>query len=215
MVKIAPSILSSDFGKLNEQIKQIEKGGADLVHLDVMDGIFVPNITFGAPVIKEIRKATSLPFDVHLMVDRPERFIKDFADAGADIINVHAEASVHLHRTIQSIKASGAKAGVAINPSTPLTSIEYILDDIDLVLVMTVNPGFGGQSFISGMKDKIKRLREIIDEKDLDIEIEVDGGVKLDNAREIIELGADILVAGSAIFGGGNIVENTKEFKSI
>ncbi len=215
MAKISPSILSSDFSNLDSEIKKIEKGGADLVHLDVMDGIFVPNITFGAPIIKEIRKTTSLPFDVHLMVDRPERFIEDFVKAGANIITVHEEASIHLHRTIQEIKGFGVKAGVAINPSTPLNAIEYILDDVDMILIMTVNPGFGGQAFIPSMERKIKELRKIINDRELDVEIEVDGGVKLENAKEIIDFGVDILVVGSAIFNEKGIIENTKAFKSL
>ncbi len=161
MAKIAPSLLSADFADLKSEIRKVENGGADYLHLDVMDGIYVRNITFGAPVIKKIRKITDIPFDVHLMIDRPERFIKDFVDAGADIITVHQEATVHLHRTIQEIKSYGVLAGVSLNPSTPLENIEYILDDIDLILIMTVNPGFGGQSFISQMDRKIKK-----DEKD-------------------------------------------------
>lgn len=214
MAKISPSILSSDFSNLSDQINKIEMGGADLVHIDVMDGIFVPNITFGPPVIKAIRKNTSLPFDVHLMIDSPERFIEDFVEAGADIITVHEEASIHLHRTIQKIKSLGVRAGVALNPSTPLNAIEYILEDVDMVLIMTVNPGFGGQAFIPGMEKKIKKLRKIIDDRGLDIKIQVDGGVKLDNAKEIIDYGVDILVAGSAIFNGEDIIENTKAFKA-
>ncbi|HLR34232.1 MAG TPA: ribulose-phosphate 3-epimerase [Tissierellales bacterium] len=215
MAKISPSILSSNFSKLDSEIKKIEKGGADLVHLDVMDGIFVPNITFGAPIVKEIRKTTSLPFDVHLMVDRPERFIEDFVKAGANIITVHEEASIHLHRTIQEIKGFGVKAGVAINPSTPLNAIEYILDDVDMILIMTVNPGFGGQAFIPSMEKKIKELRKIINDRELDVEIEVDGGIKLENAKEIIDFGVDILVVGSAIFNEEDIIENTKAFKAL
>jgi len=214
VAKISPSILSSDFSNLSDQINKIEMGGADLVHIDVMDGIFVPNITFGPPVIKAIRKNTSLPFDVHLMIDSPERFIEDFVEAGADIITVHEEASIHLHRTIQKIKSLGVRAGVALNPSTPLNAIEYILEDVDMVLIMTVNPGFGGQAFIPGMEKKIKKLRKIIDDRGLDIKIQVDGGVKLDNAKEIIDYGVDILVAGSAIFNGEDIIENTKAFKA-
>jgi len=215
VAKISPSILSSNFSKLDSEIKKIEKGGADLVHLDVMDGIFVPNITFGAPIVKEIRKTTSLPFDVHLMVDRPERFIEDFVKAGANIITVHEEASIHLHRTIQEIKGFGVKAGVAINPSTPLNAIEYILDDVDMILIMTVNPGFGGQAFIPSMEKKIKELRKIINDRELDVEIEVDGGIKLENAKEIIDFGVDILVVGSAIFNEEDIIENTKAFKAL
>ena len=215
MIKIAPSILSADFSKLDEQIKLIEKGGADMVHLDVMDGHFVPNITFGAPVIKMLRGVTDVPFDVHLMIENPERFIDDFVDAGADIITVHAESTVHLHRLIQQIKAHGVKAAVSLNPATPLGVLEYVLEDIDMVLIMSVNPGFGGQSFIPQCKDKIKALKKMILDKNLDVEIQVDGGVKLDNIREIMECGADIFVAGSAIFGESDVVEATRAFKNI
>ena len=215
MIKIAPSILSADFSRLAEQIEQIEKGGADIVHLDVMDGHFVPNITFGPPVIKKLRNITKLPFDVHLMIEKPERYIEEFAKAGADIITVHQEASTHLHRTIQQIKACGVKAGVALNPSTSLDTIKYILNDVDMVLIMTVNPGFGGQSFIEQMGEKIFNLRKLIDGIGLNIDIEVDGGVKLDNIKEVIRYGATIAVAGSAIFGADNIIEITRKFKNI
>ncbi|WP_313756609.1 ribulose-phosphate 3-epimerase [Tissierella sp.] len=215
MAKIAPSLLSADFANLKEEIKKIENGGADYLHLDVMDGMYVPNITFGPPVIKKLRKVTEIPFDVHLMIDKPERYIKDFVDAGADIITVHEEATIHLHRTIQEIKSYGIMAGVSLNPSTPLENIEYILGDVDLILIMTVNPGFGGQSFIISMKDKIRRLRKIIDERNLNIIIEVDGGVKLNNAKEILNCGAELLVAGSDIFGAEDIEYRTKEFKML
>lgn len=215
MAKIAPSLLSADFANLKDEIKKIENGGADYLHLDVMDGIYVPNITFGAPVIKKIRKVTNIPFDVHLMIDKPERYIKDFVDAGADLITVHQEATTHLHRTIQEIKSYGIMAGVSLNPATPLETIEYVLEDIDLVLIMTVNPGFGGQSFIESMKEKIIRLRKIIDERSLNIIIEVDGGVKLENAKEILDCGADLLVAGSDIFGAGDVENRTREFKML
>lgn len=215
MAKISPSILSSDFSKLGEEIKKIEEGGADYVHLDVMDGIFVPNITFGPPVIKKIRNITDIPFDVHLMIDRPERYIEDFANSGADIITVHEESTIHLHRTIQSIKSFGKKAGVSLNPSTPIKNIEYLLDDIDMVLIMTVNPGFGGQSFIPAMERKIKYLRKLIDDKKLDVKIEVDGGIKLDNARQVIDWGADILVVGSGIFKSDDITGRVRMFKEV
>lgn len=215
MAKIAPSLLSADFANLKNEIKKIENGGADYLHLDVMDGIYVPNITFGPPVIKKLRAVTKIPFDVHLMIDKPERYIKDFVDSGADLITVHEEATIHLHRTIQEIKSYGIMAGVSLNPATPLENIEYILEDIDLVLIMTVNPGFGGQSFIESMKDKIKKLRKIIDERDLNIIIEVDGGVKLENAREILSCGADLLVAGSDIFGAEDIEDRTRQFKML
>lgn len=215
MAKIAPSLLSADFADLKEELRKIELGGADYIHLDVMDGSFVPNITFGPPVIKKIRKVTKLPFDVHLMIDKPERYIKDFVEAGADLITVHEEATIHLHRTIQEIKSYGVKAGVSLNPSTPLGNIEYILEDLDLVLIMTVNPGFGGQSFIKSMENKIRKLRKIIDERNLDVILQVDGGVKLDNAKDILGYGADLLVVGSDIFGHVNVEERTREFKNI
>ena len=215
MIRLSPSILSADFANLEDEIKKIEKGGADYVDLDVMDGVFVPNITFGPPVIKKLRKTTDLPFDVHLMVDKPERYIKDFVDAGADYITVHQEATTHLHRTIEEIKSHGVKVGVSLNPATPLGTIEYILEDLDLILIMTVNPGFGGQSFIKSMETKIKSLREIIDDRNLDIIIQVDGGVKLDNAKDIVEYGADLLVVGSDIFGHEDVVARTKEFKEL
>ncbi len=215
MAKIAPSLLSADFANLTEEIKKVENGGADYLHLDIMDGIFVPNITFGPPVIKSLKKVTNIPFDVHLMIDRPERFIKDFVDAGADILTVHQEASTHLHRTIQEIKSYGIKAGVSLNPSTPLNVLDYIIEDLDLILIMTVNPGFGGQSFIPAMVDKIKSLRKIIDDRNLDIILEVDGGVKLSNAKELVDIGVDLLVAGSDIFGAKDIEGRTKEFKNL
>ncbi|NLY85214.1 MAG: ribulose-phosphate 3-epimerase [Tissierellia bacterium] len=215
MAKIAPSLLSADFADLKGEIRKVESGGADYLHLDVMDGIFVPNITFGAPVIKKIREVTELPFDVHLMIDRPERFIKDFVEAGADIITVHQEATIHLHRTIQEIKSYGIMAGVSLNPTTPLETLEYILEDIDLILIMTVNPGFGGQSFINQMDRKIKKIRKIIDQRNLDIILEVDGGVKLSNAKAILDWGVDLLVVGSDIFNAENIEQRVKEFKRL
>lgn len=215
MVKIAPSLLSANFADLTKDIRKLEEGKADYLHLDVMDGIYVPNITFGPPVIKKIRKVTELPFDVHLMIDRPERFIEDFVDAGADIITVHEESTMHLHRTIQIIKSFGIKAGVTLNPSTSLSTLEYIMDDIDLILIMSVNPGFGGQSFIPAMKEKIAKVRGMIDDRNLDIILEVDGGIKLDNAKEIIELGADLLVVGSGIFGADDIPKRIGEFKNL
>jgi ribulose-phosphate 3-epimerase len=212
MAMLAPSLLSADFANLKEEIKKIEDGGAHYLHLDVMDGVYVPNISFGAPVIKSLRRITKLPFDVHLMVDRPERYIKDFVDAGSDIITVHEEATVHLHRTIQLIKSFGVKAGVSLNPSTPIENLEYVIEDIDLILIMSVNPGFGGQSFIHAMADKIKKTRKIIDERNLDIILEVDGGIKLNNVREIVDYGADLIVAGSDIFGVEDVVQRTKDF---
>lgn len=215
MVQISPSILSADFANLKEEILSLEKGGADYIHLDVMDGLYVPNISFGPPVIKKLRDITKVPFDVHLMVDRPERYIKDFYEAGADIITIHQEATLHLHRTIEEIKSYGLKAGVSLNPATPLENLEYVLEYIDMVLIMTVNPGFGGQKYIKSMNRKIRDLRNIIDDRNLDVLIEVDGGIKLDNAKDVINLGADILVVGSGIFEAKDVVERTKMFKSL
>ena len=215
MAQISPSILSADFGNLKEEILQLEKGGADYIHLDVMDGIYVPNISFGPPVIKSLRNITDIPFDVHLMIDKPERYIENFSEAGADIITVHEEATTHLHRTIEEIKSFGLKAGVSLNPATPLENLEYVLEYIDMILVMTVNPGFGGQKYIKSMNRKIKDLRNIIDERNLDILIEVDGGIKLDNAKDVIDLGADILVVGSGIFNAEDVVHRTQMFKSL
>ncbi len=200
-VIIAPSILSADFTRLGEEIKAAEQAGAHWIHVDVMDGRFVPNITIGQEVVRSIRKSTSLSFDVHLMIVEPERYLKEFADAGSDYITVHYEASVHLHRTVQVIKELGKKAGVSINPATPVSVLEDILPDIDLVLIMSVNPGFGGQRFIPGALDKIKRLRDMRYERGLDFIIEVDGGVKVENAREVVDAGADALVMGSGFFG--------------
>lgn len=215
MLRVSPSILSADFGNLKREILSLEKGGADYIHIDVMDGIYVPNITFGPPVIKQIRNISHTPFDVHLMIDRPERYIKDFVDAGADIITIHEEATIHLHRVIQQIKSYGVKAGVALNPSTPLDNIKYVLDYVDMVLIMTVNPGFGGQKFIGSMERKIKDLRNIIDDRNLDVLIEVDGGIKLENAGRMKELGVDIIVVGSGIFEAEDIAERTKRFKRL
>ena len=204
-IKIAPSILSADFSRLGEEIKAVEAAGADVIHIDVMDGHFVPNITIGALVVEAARKSTKLPLDVHLMIENPDRYIADFVKAGANYITVHAEAAYHLHRLVQTIKEqNGVKAGVSLNPATPLAYLDDILPDIDLALVMSVNPGFGGQSFIPSAMNKIRQLRKRIDELGLKVEIEVDGGVKSDNAAEIIGAGADILVAGSAVFGSGD-----------
>ena len=195
---VAPTLLAADFSKLREEIQEVESYGAEYLHLDVMDGNFVPNISFGAPVISSIRKHSNLVFDVHLMVENPDRFIKDIVDAGADVITVHAEATKHLNRTIQLIKSYGKKVGVALNPSTPLDVIKYDLKDIDMVLIMTVNPGFGGQAFIEGMLQKIKDLRSI----DSNIDIQVDGGINDKTSKLVKEAGANILVAGSYLFKG-------------
>lgn len=204
MVKIAPSILSADFMRLGEEIKTAETAGADMLHIDIMDGNFVPNITIGPSIVEAIRKTTRLPLDVHLMIEEPERYIKDFIKAGADYLTVHIEASVHIHRTVHWIKDSGLKAGVSLNPATPVWSLDNILHDVDLILLMSVNPGFGGQEFIPQVIEKIKTLKGILTEKKLPVLIEVDGGVKYDNARDVADAGADILVMGSAFFNSGN-----------
>jgi ribulose-phosphate 3-epimerase len=200
MVKIAPSILSADFSKLGEEIKDVEAGGADYIHVDVMDGHFVPNITIGPLIIEAIRPITKLPLDVHLMIDNPDHYIEAFAKAGADYITVHVEACRHLHRTIHYIKSFGVKAGVVLNPATPVDFIQHVLSDVDMVLLMSVNPGFGGQAFIPEVLTKIKALKKMIDEKGLQVEIEIDGGVNEQTAKQCIEAGATVLVAGSAIY---------------
>ena len=201
MIKLAPSILSADFARLGEQIDKVARAGADYVHVDVMDGHFVPNITIGAPVVASIRRATDLPLDVHLMIERPERYISQFALAGADIITVHVEASAHLHATIQLIRELGAKAGVPLNPPTPLAVAEEFLPHVDLVLIMSVNPGFGGQSFMPETLPKIAAVRKLLNNRELHAELEVDGGINADNARDVVEAGASVLVAGNSIFG--------------
>lgn len=215
MVKIAPSILSADFMRLGEEIKAAEAAGADMLHIDIMDGHFVPNITIGQSVVESIRKITTLSLDVHLMIEEPDRYLRDFIKAGADILTVHLEASAHLHRTVQWIKESGIKAGVSLNPATPIWSLDHILSDVDLVLLMTVNPGFGGQGFIPQMIDKIKTLKKILVEKGLATLIEIDGGVKVDNAREIADAGADILVIGSAFFNSEDYGVLTRRLRGI
>lgn len=201
MIKIAPSILSADFSRLGEEIVAIDKGGADYVHIDVMDGHFVPNITIGPLVVEAARRVTDLPLDVHLMIENPDRYIPDFAKAGADIITVHYEAVPHLHRTVQLIHSLGKKAGVSINPATPINCLDVILEELELVLIMSVNPGFGGQQFIPACLPKIEALRNTIERRGLSVEIEVDGGVKLDNIARIAGAGAQVMVAGSAVYG--------------
>ncbi|WP_449619344.1 ribulose-phosphate 3-epimerase [Robertmurraya sp. Marseille-Q9965] len=200
MVKIAPSILSADFSKLGEEIKDVERGGAELIHVDVMDGHFVPNITIGPLIVNAIRPVTKLPLDVHLMIENPDQYIEAFAKAGADYITVHVEACRHLHRTIQNIKSYGIKAGVVLNPATPVSTLEHIIEEIDMVLLMTVNPGFGGQKFISSVVPKIRQVKEMAEAKGLDIDIEIDGGVNTETAKLCIDAGATILVAGSAVY---------------
>jgi ribulose-phosphate 3-epimerase len=199
-VKIAPSILSADFSRLGEQVVEVAKAGADYIHVDVMDGHFVPNITIGAPVVASLRSRTDLPLDVHLMIEQPEAHISQFAEAGASIITVHVEATTHLHRLVESIKDLGVRVGVSLNPATPLSSLDEVLPLLDLVLVMTVNPGFGGQTFIDSMMDKIVRLRRILDERQVTAELEVDGGITTLIAPKVAKAGAEVLVAGAAIF---------------
>ena len=214
MKKIAPSILSADFCRLGDEVRAVEAAGADYIHVDVMDGHFVPNITIGPLVVDAVRKITSLPLDVHLMIENPDRYIPDFAAAGADIIVVHAEASTHLHRSIQLIKSLGKRAGVSLNPATPLNCLEYVLADLDMVVLMTVNPGFGGQSFIEECLPKITSLRAMLDKRGVEAELEVDGGVKVDNIARISHAGADVFVAGSAVFGSSDYAETIKALKA-
>lgn len=211
---LAPSILSADFSRLGEDLSLAERNGITMLHIDVMDGMFVPSISLGFPVIESIRKKTNMVFDVHLMIKEPERYVERFAESGADMITVHAEACLHLHRTIGQIRQLGVKCGVALNPATPLSVLDYVLEDLDMVLLMTVNPGFGGQSFIPAMYGKIQALKELIVRRNLNIDIEVDGGIKVSNTKEVLAAGANILVAGSAVFEG-DMEANIREFKKL
>jgi ribulose-phosphate 3-epimerase len=215
MLKVAPSILAADFSRLADEIKRVESAGVNILHIDIMDGHFVPNISFGIPIINSIRKITNMEFDVHLMIEQPEKYIDAFADAGADIITVHAESGVHLHRVVQNIKNKGIKASVALNPATPVSVLEYIINDLDMVLIMSVNPGFGGQKFIEFTIDKIKTLYELKISKGLNFDIEVDGGIDEQNVKKIVCAGANVLVAGSAIFKSKNIKRTIKTFLSV
>ena len=214
MIKLAPSILSADFSKLLDDVKRLEAARCEYLHIDVMDGHFVPNITLGPPVINSLKGKTDMIFDVHLMIEDPDKYIEAFANAGADIIVVHQEACTHLHRTIQAIKALGKKAGVALNPATPIETIKHVISELDMVLIMTVNPGFGGQKFIEQMIPKIKELKEISIKQDLNFDIQVDGGITPDNVAEVVKAGANIIVAGSAIFNSESIPNTVKAFRT-
>ena len=213
-IKISPSILSADFSILGEEIKSLEKAGADLIHVDVMDGHFVPNITMGPPIIKMIRKCTKLPFDVHLMISPVEKYIKDFAEAGSDIITVHPEATDNLKRAVKTIKSLGKKAGVSLNPKTPISALMDVINEIDLILIMSVNPGFAGQSFMNEVLPKVKELRQLINEKKLEIDIEIDGGINFETAPLAVKAGANILVSGTTIFAGGSLKENILKLRN-
>jgi ribulose-phosphate 3-epimerase len=213
-IRIAPSILSADFGRLAEEVKAVEAAGADLIHVDVMDGRFVPNLTIGPVVVEAVRAATKLPLDVHLMIVEPERYIEDFRKAGADMITVHAEACPHLHRTLQQIRGTGAKASVALNPATPLSAIEWVLEDLSMVLLMSVNPGFGGQSYIPQVTRKVRELHEILGAAGLSVDIEVDGGIKPDNIAAVAAAGANVFVAGSAVFDSPDYTATVRELRA-
>lgn len=213
-LKLAPSILSADFGNLQDEVMKIERSGCEYLHVDVMDGHFVPNLTIGPLVLEALKGRTRLVKDVHLMIEHPERYAEAFAKAGADIITVHQEATVHLHRTIQLIKSLGVKAGVSLNPATPVTVLEDILPDLDLVLIMSVNPGFGGQAFIPQALEKVAKLKAMVTARGLNLEIEVDGGIKADNVAEVVRAGADVIVAGSALFGASDFEAEVQKFRA-
>ncbi len=214
MYKLAPSILAANFAKLGQDVAKVEDAGVEYLHIDVMDGAFVPTISFGSTVVKCLRPDSNLVFDVHLMVEEPIRLIDEFADAGADIITVHSEACKHLHRTIMAVKEKGLKVGVSLNPATPLNVLEYIIEELDMVLIMSVNPGYGGQKFLPLVIDKIKALREMIDSRQLDIDIQVDGGLSPDNVHLVLDAGANVIVAGSAVFNN-DVKENVDKFKEV
>lgn len=212
-VRISPSLLSCDFGRLAEEVRAVEAAGADWVHVDVMDGRFVPNITIGPVVVEAIKRVATKPLDVHLMIVEPERYVEAFAKAGADVLTVHAEASPHLHRTLQQIRKAGAKPAVVLNPSTPLSAIEEVLGEVEMVLLMSVNPGFGGQGFIESTVDKVRRLRGMLDARGLDTDIEVDGGINAETAKRVVEAGATVLVAGSYVFGAKSYAEAIRSLR--
>jgi ribulose-phosphate 3-epimerase len=215
MSKLSASILSADFGRLAEQVKEAERAGVDWIHVDVMDGHFVPNLTIGPAVTRAIRQITSLPLDVHLMISNPERYVEAFVEAGADWLGIHVEATVHLERLVNQIKEAGAKATVTLNPATPLSSLEYVLQEVDMVLLMTVNPGFSGQKFIPAVLPKIRRLRQMIEAQELDVLVQVDGGVHVDTLGDLVAAGADVFVSGSGIFNDKPIAENVRRLREL